>query len=682
MPIASIKLRPGLRSDLTANLNEGGWSDGNMVRWREGLPEKMGGWTKLWPFQLGTEVQALHAWLDLNGVSHLAIGAAAGLNVIGSGTLTDITPQTLTSDFTPDFTTTSGTPTVEIDDPNIADVTAYDSVYFSTPIAIGGLVLSGLYPITLVTGTTTYQITAAANAASSVSSGGAVPSFTTTSGSAIVAVTLAAHGLSVGGQITFPVATAAGGVTISGTYTVNAVASANEVSITASSLASSSTTVAMNGNNARIVYYINLGLSAGGVGYGLGTYGTGGYGIGVVPVQQSGTAITATGWTLDNWGKTIIGCPENGGIYAWDPDGGFVNAALVSTSGAPLFNAGVFVAQPAQILVAYGSTTQTASNRIGVYQDPMLVRWSDQDDYTNWTVDTVDQAGSVRLPRGSRIVSGMQGPSQALLWTDLGVWAMQYVGPPLVFGFNELATGCGLVARRARTALRGVVYWMSDRNFYSLSGSGVQVVPCPVWDRVFQDIDTTYKEKCWAWSNSLFNEVWFFYPSVMDGTGACSRFVVYNALEQVWSYGILARSIGIDQSVLGAPVAATADGLIYQHESGVDADGQPIDAWIESGDFMISDGTFCAFADQLRPDAKFGKVGDDANATLKFSLTATNDISGAVIPVGPLSFTQATKYLTFRARGHRMRVRVGSDDVGTWWRLGNLRYRGAPDGRQ
>lgn len=682
MPIASIKLRPGIRSDLTANLNEGGWSDCSMIRWREGMPEKIGGWVKYWPFQINQEIQALHAWLDLNSTGHLAVGHAAGLGVITSGTLTDITPQTLASSFALDFSTTSGSAVVTIDDPNIADVTIYDSIYFATPVAVGGLILSGVYPITLVVGTTTYEMTAPSAATSTVASGGAVPAFTTTSGSAIVSVDLPAHGLSVGGQITFPTATTVGGVTISGTYTVNAVASADVFSITVAQQASSSTTVSMNGGSAALVYYINLGPPAAGVGYGLGTYGSGTYGLGVVPSQQTGTPITTTSWTLDNWGKTILACPDGGGIYAWDPDGGFENAALVSGGNAPLFNEGIFVAQPAQILVAYGSTTQIVANRIGIYQDPMLVRWSDQDDYTNWTVDTVDQAGSVRLPRGSRIVSGMQGASQALLWTDLGVWAMQYVGQPLVFGFNELATGCGLVAKMARTALRGVVYWMSDRNFYMLAGSGVQVLPCPVWDRVFQDIDQAHVDKCWAWSNSLFNEVWFFYPSAIDNTGACSRFVIYNALEQTWSYGSLARSIGIDQSVLGAPLAATANGLIYQHETGPDADGVALPAYIESGDFMISDGTFCAFADQLRPDAKFGTVGASSVAELKFTLTATNDISGAVKTVGPLSFTATTKFLTFRARGHRMRVRVSSDDAGTWWRLGNLRYRGAPDGKQ
>lgn len=682
MAISSIMLRPGIRADITTAMNEGGYSSGNLIRWRQGLPEKIGGWEKYWPFAVGSKVRAMHAWRDLNAIDHLAVGAEARLGVITAGDFTTITPQTLDSDFTPDFTTTSGSATVAIDDPNVSNPTTDDSVYFATPVSVGGVVLAGLYPISLVTGTTTYEVTATSLATSSVANGGAVAVFDTTDGSAVVDVTLADHGLSVGSVFTVTIDVSVGGLTLAGTFAVLTVASADEFSITAASSATSTDTQSMNGGDARITYYINLGPPAAGAGYGLGTYGTGGYGTGVLASAQTGDTITATSWTLDNWGKTLLACPDGGAIYSWDPDGGFQTAAALSTSDAPLFNTGMFIAQPAQILVCYGSTTSVILGRLGLHHDPLLVRWSDQDDYSNFAIDTTNQVGSVRIPRGSEIVSGMQGPSQALLWTDIAVWSMQYVGQPLVFGFQEMATGCGLVGKFARCTLAGVVYWQSFRNFYLISGSGVQMLPCSVWDEVFQDLDSAAQSKCVAWANSMFNEVWFFYPSLRDGTGENTRFVKYNPVEQAWDYGVLGRSAAIDQSVLGEPIAATTGGIIYQHETSMDADGSAISSWIESGDFMISDGTYCAFTDHLRPDAKFMSTGATTGATLKFTLTVTNDITGVVQTIGPLSFTSATQYLTYRARGHRMRVRISSDDLGTWWRGGRSRYRGAPDGKQ
>jgi hypothetical protein len=252
----------------------------------------------------------------------------------------------------------------------------------------------------------------------------------------------------------------------------------------------------------------------------------------------------------------------------------------------------------------------------------------------------------------------------------------------LVFAFNELANGCGLIAKYARTVLRGLVYWQSQDNFYVLSGSGVTVLPCTVWDQVFQDLDPDNQHKCWAWSNSLFNEVWFYYPSLRDGTGECSRVAKYNVVERTWDTDQMARTMGIDQSVLGAPIAGTSTGLIYQHETGVDGDGSPISSYIESGDFMVAEGSYCAFIDQIRPDMTWGKVGVATSATMQITLTVTNDITGQVGVFGPYPFTQTTPYLTVRCRGHRMRVKISSNELGTWWRMGNMRYRGVPDGRQ
>jgi hypothetical protein len=757
MPIAPIKFRPGINTTFTPTLNEGGWSDSQLIRFVAGLPQKIGGWTKYWPFSIGSPVRALCDWLDFNANSRLAVGATETLGVIASGTLADITPQTLETDFVADIETTSGSSTVTITDTNIDTVTTFDSIYFRTPISVGGIILSGLHPITLVTGATSFEIDAGVNATATVSTvaitgatqanpcvvtavahgrsngdyvyiagvvgmtqlngniyevanvaadtfelvgidsgaytayssggfvyGGIVPQFEATTGSASLTVILPDHGLSVGGRITFPESTSVGGITVSGTYLVTSVpgGSSDEFTIAASSTASTTETVPMNGGEAGLLYYISLGPPAAGAGYGLGDYGEGAYGLGTATAAQTGTQITATDWTLDTWGQTLIACPENGGIYYWQPDGGFTTATLIATDKAPLFNTGVFVAQPAQILVAYGSTTQITDNVIGFYQDPLLIRWCDQDNFEDWSISTTDQVGSARIPRGSRIVGGTQGPNQALIWTDAGVWTMTYVGQPLVFTFNEIGTGCGLIAKHAVAVLQERTFWMGTNNFYTISGNGVEPVPCTVWDDVFQDLDTANQSKCWAWATSTFSEVWFFYPSLRDATGECTRYVKLGlGAVPAWDKGQLPRSAGIDQSSLDYPISATSSGLIYQHEDGNNADGSPLEAHVESGEVMIADGNETMFVDQVRPDMVYSKVGSDDEATLTITLTAYNDISGTEMSSGALSYTEDTTYLSTRVRGHRLKFRIASADLDSFWRVGLMRYRAARDGR-
>lgn len=757
MPILPIKFRPGINTTFTAALNEGGWSASNLIRWVEGLPEKVGGWTKYWPFSVASAIRQLRAWSDFNGVTHLGVGAEATLGVITSGSLKDVTPQAMTTNPAPDIRTTSASRTVEIVDPGISNVTTLDAVEFKVPVSVGGIVLSGGYPIATVTGATSYQITAASPATATVTTvaitgatnanpcvvtavahgrangdivfidnvggmtqindlqfvvagvtantfqlsginstaygvytsggsvyGGIVPQLSTTSGSSTVDVRLPDHGLAARSRITFATSTSVGGVTISGTYLVTAVSSVDAFQITASSSASSTATALVNSGAARLHYHIALGPTPAGVGYGLGGYGLGGYGLGASGTAQTGTPITATDWTLDTWGQTFLACPANGPIYAWDPNGGFETAQAITTDDAPLINTGIFVAMPAQILVAYGSSAPVSTSNVGLLQDPLLVRWSDQDDYGDWSIDTTNQVGSVRLSRGSRIVGARQASRQALLWTDVGVWSMQYMNQPLVFAFNEIGVGCGLIAKHAHAVLQDRVIWMGKDSFFMLAGAGVQPVPCPVMDDVFQDLDTTNQGKCWAWTDDGYSEVWFFYPSLRDGTGECSRYVKATIDQQpwLWDVGVMARSTGIDRTVINYPLAATTDGLIYQHESGESADGQPMSAYVESGDVMIAQSTAAMFVDQVRCDMKYRKVGGTDDADMTVTVTGINDITNAEMSSGALPYTSASTPLTPRIRGHRMRFRIASADLTSWWRLGAMRYRGAPDGRQ
>ena len=679
MPMGMLKLRPGVNVEVTESQNEAGYSVSNLIRFRNGLAEKLGGWEAYYAATVGGVPRCLSAWQDLNDNKYLGFGSTTVLGIINSNALTNLTPQILTSDFAPKFSTTINTPTITVDDLNISTVTTFDSIEFKTPISIGGLILSGIYPITLVTGTTTYTITAATNATSTVTNGGAVPSFATTSGSATVSVTLNNHGLAALDTVNFPLSTTVGGITILGTYSVTSITSANVFTITANTTASSGTTGSMNSGSAEIKYYIALGPVAAAAGYGLGGYGSGGYGTGAASNAQVGTPITTTDWSLDNWGQTFIACPEDGGIYAWTPNTGFQTAQFVS--GAPAYNAGAFVSMQTQMLICYGST---ALQSIGVDQDPLLVQWSAQGDYTDFAVSTTSQAGSRRLSQGSKIVGGMSVPGSEFIWTDLDLWSMNYLGTLAngVWGFTKIGSNCGLIGKHAATRQGSNVYWMSASNFWVTGSGQVSAIPCPVWDAVFQDLNTTYQHKCWAWSNTPFSEIWFFYPRASTSATECDAYVKLNIRENVWDYGPLNRTCGIDQSLLGMPMAATTAGLVYEHEVSPDADGQPLNAFFETGWFQISDGQDIMFVDWLLPDMRW-RTFDSSTTSASVVMTPYSAYYPGDTPQthGPFTVTESTKYVNPRIRGRLVKFRVESNDIGSWWRIGGWRNRAAPDGR-
>lgn len=682
MAFGEVRLIPGINVERTPTLLETGYAQSSLLRFKDLLAQKYGGWQKFYPFAVSGVPRELHAWEDLNQTAHLAVGSTTALAVITSGSLSTITPQTVTSDFTPNFTTTMSSPLVEIVDANIANVTVFDSVLFNTPVSVGGIILSGLYAIDVITGTTSYKITAAGNATSGVSNAGAVPLFTTTSGSASVQVTFANHGLSVGDTFVLPIATTGNGVTLSGGYTVASVADANNFNITAAQQATASSGFSMNSGNAELIYYIALGPPALGSGYGLGPYGSGGYGTGTTPSSQTGTPITATDWTSDNWGQILLACPAGGGVFQYDPVGGFTNAGIVAS--APPYNGGIFVSIAQQILICWGSTAQAG---IGVERDPMLIRWSSVGDFTDFLATQINQAGEQRIPIGSVIRGGMAVANQDLIWTDLDLWAMNYQGPPFVFGFNKIGAGAGLISSHAAQQLRGGVFWMGPSNFYNYSSSGVNVIPCPVWDFVFQNLSTTYAANVRAMPNTPFNEVGWLFPSTASANGECDCYVKFNISEPgaPWDIGpaaALPRSAWIDQTILGPPIGANPGGVIYQHETGNDADGSPLNASFTTGYFYLAQGEEFAVVDQIIPDMKWGLYGGSQSAQVQMTFNVVNYPGDTPTAYGPYTVTQATQYISVRFRGRQMSITVQSSDLGSFWRLGKVRYRYAPSGRR
>lgn len=760
MPFRTIALKPGVNVEVTPTLNSAGISVSSLIRFKNGLAQKLGGWVKFYAFAVGGIPRALHAWQDFNETDRLAVGSTTILGVIAESQLTLITPQTYQTDGQPNLSTTSGSALVTITDTNVTNPTVDDAVEFKTPVSIGGLILSGVFPIDLVLGTNQYRIVASSAATSTqanatitgitqanpavvttsgahgfssaqliyiygvagmtqvngvlftitvtgantfslgvnstaygaYTSGGtaspaAVPQFVTASGSPVVTVTLEAHGLSTGSKINFPISTTVGGVTILGTYAATTIVSVNAFTISVDTLATSSATAMMNSGQVEFLYYISLGPQPAATGYGIGTYGSGGYGTGATGSAQTGTAITATDWTLDNWGATLLACPFGGGIYEWTPDTGYQNAKLIAA--APLQNGGILIAQPAQILIAWGASTL---QEIGVDADPLTYSWSDQLDYLFWTpgvvnpaTNLISQAGSNRIPTGSKIVAGLTVAQQVLLWTDLDLWAVTYIGQPetgLIFGQNKIGGACGTVSAHAVGQLGSTVAWMGRSNFFQLSGNGVQPVPCTVWDVVFQDLDTDNLDKVRCCPNTPFNEMMWEFPSASGGTGENDTYVKWNIVENTWDYGPLSRSAWIDQSVVGMPIGATPQGVIYQHETGENADGQPLMWSFTTGYFELGEGQEFSFVDLIIPDFKYGTFDGTQGAVAQMEVLVTNFPGEAPRTFGPYQFSATSTQQNVRIRGRQMAFRVFGEDLNSFVRLGRVRIRVAPDGRR
>jgi len=692
----ALKLIPGVDVNKTPALNEAAISQSQLVRFIPdrtlgGLVQKLGGWTKFFMGQIGSTARALLAWEDTSANSYLGVGAdgvpaggGGALQIILSGGASDITPKTLTVNVAVSFSTTAGSNAVVITDTG-RNISNYDSVDIQTPISVDGLVLFGLYecynPANLTNQYTIYAVDALGNpqlAATTVTNSGITAEYSTTSGSGVVTVTLPDHGYVVEDIYPALVATTVGGITIYGGYIIESVIDVNNFTIINNNLATSTATGYENGGQAHFVYYKGVGPLPLGTGYGIGPYGIGGYGTGATPTISPGTPINAVDWTLDNWGGVLISNPLNGPIYQWTPNSGQSVAAVIPN--APTVNAGMFVAMPQRQIVAWGSTYD------GI-QDPLLIRWSDVENYNQWIALITNQAGSYRIPKGSKIVECIQGPQQGLIWTDLGLWAMQYSGPPYVYQFNELGTGCGLIGRKAAASVNGTVYWMSQSQFFMLSGSGVSPIPCPIWDVVFQDLDTSNLDRIRIAPNSRFGEISWFFPTVGNG-GENYGYVKYNFILNQWDYGFnsstnpyVSRTAWINQSVLGPPIGTALNQYIYQHETSTDADGVAMDSYFQTGYFTLSEADVKSFIDEVWPDMKWGYYGGTQGANILLTFYATDFAGQTPTAYGPFTLTQSTTYITPRFRGRLVSIKVESNDIGSFWRLGNIRYRIQADGR-
>lgn len=686
MPLSKVILRPGINVERTPLLNEGGWSSSQLVRFFQGMPQKNGGWQHLnppnaggMPIPLIGTARGAHAWADLNGNAYAAFGTEQRLQLLALGLIYDITPLRKTDNIAPAFSTTNGQKTVTVTDTSHGAAVG-DWINILIPVSVGGIVLQGVYQVQTVVDANNYTIAAATAATATVSGGGAVPSFSTTNGSPNITITLNNHGLIVNSLFGVQVATTVGGITLTAgaQYSVVAPVTTNTFVIVPGASATSTATVSENSGNAQIQYLVATGLSSATYtsGYGVGPYGEGPYGVGtgsvLTPLRQ---------WFLDNWGQDLIGNYTGSPIYVWTPPETDNNVALAINSTnyptsvePPTMVHGSFVAMPQQIFVAWGVDAFGSGTL-----DPNLIRWSDVADFTDWQATAANQAGSFRLPTGSRIVGGLQGQQFMYFWTDVDFWIGQYLGPPFVFGFQKIASGCELLSARAAAIYNSVAYWCSSEQFFMFDGQSVRVIQCPVWDKFFPLINRLQVDKVWAWVNSQFNEITWFFPSAA-GTGECDSYVRYNAVEGSWDYGTLGRTCGFDTNVYGPPIAVDTTGLIQQHEVGNDADGAPMMPSIRSAWFSIADGSFFTFIERLIPDL----IVNGGNSTVQLTVYTQNYPTDPIIQYGPFNWNPNTgpPYQIIRGRGRVASLQISSSALGVFWRLGAVRYLGQPAGRR
>lgn len=640
MPLQKLQFQPGINKETTSYSNEGGWFDCDKVRFRQGFPEKIGGWGKIGVKSFLGSCRALWPWRTLNLDDFLGVGTHLKYYIESGEGYYDVTPIRLTTsagDVT--FAATNGSSTITVSDPTHGAV-VNDFVTFSGAASLGGnitaAVLNQEYQIFEIVDSSTYKIVA--REVASIDS------------------------ITVDGQYSpTPVVadgsdTGNGGSSIVGTYQVN----------------------------------VGLDTSVTGNGWGAGAWGRSTWGSAATVDLITDTLRI---WTHDNFGEDLIINDMDGGIYYWDASAvnSLTNPAvaissLVGADLAPTIAKKVIVSDVDRHVIAFGCDPL---NNIGV-QDPLLIRFSDQESVVDWRPSTTNTAGDLRLGSGSKIVTAVETRQQILVFTDVSLHALQYIGPPFTFGINMISENITIRSPISVAAVEDTVYWMGKNEFYVYNG-GVQTLPCSVRDYVFSNFNATQAEKCFAAVNSSFSEIWWYYPSANSDNN--DRYVVYNYLQDIWYYGNLTRTAWVDRGVNENPIAAGRDGYLYNHEVGFD-DGStnpasPIVAYIESSQFDIGDGDQFSFVRRLIPDLTF-RNSTAETPTANFTVKARNfpggaylqDNSKAVEKTASVPVEQFTQDAHIRLRGRSIAIKVDSSTTGTGWRLGSPRIDVRSDGRR
>lgn len=640
MPLQKLQFQPGINKETTSYSNEGGWFDCDKVRFRQGFPEKIGGWDKIGSTSFLGSCRALWPWRTLNLDDFLGVGTQLKYYIESGEGYYDITPIRLTTSAgNVTFSATNGSSTITVSNPTHGAV-VNDFVTFSGAVGLGGnitaAVLNQEYQIFEVSDSSTYKIIAREVAST-------------------------------------------GSITVNGQYSPTpVVANASDTG---------------NGGSSVVgAYQVNVGLdtSVTGNGWGAGAWGRSTWGSAATVDLITDTLRI---WTHDNFGEDLLINDMNGGIYYWDASAvspltspAVALSSLAGADLAPTIAKKVIVSDVDRHVIAFGCDPL---DNIG-QQDPLLIRFSDQESVIDWRPSTTNTAGDLRLGSGSKIVTAIETRQQILVFTDVSLHAMQYIGPPFTFGINMISENITIRSPISAVAVDDTVYWMGKNEFYVYNG-GVQTLPCSVKDYVFSNFNSTQAEKCFGAVNSAFSEVWWYYPSANSENN--DRYVVYNYSQNIWYHGNLVRTAWVDRGVNETPIAAGRDGYLYNHEVGFD-DGStnpasPIVAYIESSQFDIGDGDQFSFVRRLIPDLTF-RNSTAETPIANFTVKARNfpggaylqDNSKAVEKTASVPVEQFTQDAHIRLRGRSIAIRVDSDETGTGWRLGSPRIDVRSDGRR
>lgn len=404
-------------------------------------------------------------------------------------------------------------------------------------------------------------------------------------------------------------------------------------------------------------------------GYGVDGYGEGGY-------SEPGTTGALTPlriWSIKPWGEDLLVSPNGRGLYLWDAtDGVFTRATLVST--APSVMDYMSIDMVSRQVVAYGTVTE-----VGSVYDPMLIRWSSSEDYTDWETLDTNTAGEFVLQDGSKITGIQSTKNETLIWTDKALISQSYIGTPDIYSFTQLGLGCGLIGRNASIDIGGIVFWMGFNGIWSYDGS-VKPIPCTLQKDIFDyngafAVDRDQADKVFCGHNSQFKEVIWLYQSVNSTSGDCDRYVIYNYAEDIWYYGTLDRSAWLDLGLLSNPIACGTDNSLYLHELGLSNNNEPFDSSLVSAAFDIGEGDEVLYVDRIVPD--FEIVGS-VDVTLSFK----NFPSSSEIEKGPYTFTSNTAYKDIRGRGRQMKLVIEAEaGRNSSWLLGKMRLRTKTNGR-
>jgi hypothetical protein len=614
MPLTQLNFQPGIDTENTPTGAEGKWVDGDKIRFRKGLPQKIGGWTKFSTDYYVGVGRALEQWFALDGSRFEALGTDRKVYAYASGTNQDITPIRSTEAL--------------------------------------------------------------------------VNAISTTSSSDIITITDTTHGAIQGDFVTLSsVSTDVGGIpaaTLDAEYEILSIANADAYTIQSSATATSSVGPTAN---CTVTYQLNIGPSEQTFGYGWGA-GTWSAGTWNTPRTSSNVVLDARLWSINNWGEDLIITQKDGGTYEWDTSGGMSSNRATAIANAPTTSTLSLVSTETRHVVCMGTETTIGDTTT---QDKMFIRWSDQENYNQWTPNVTNSAGSQRIAGGSEIRCARPAKGTILVWTDTTMQSMSFIGPPFIFGFRQLGNDCGAVGLNSAIVIDDVAYWMSDGQFFRYAGS-VQEIPCPILNHVFDDINKTQYAQVYAAQNSEFSEVtWYYCSSSSDQN---DRYVIYNYLENSWYFGTMDRSTYQDNGVELNPLAteylstsnastiSTINGLtegrslIYAQESGVDADGSALTAYIQSGDGDIADGETFSFINKVIPDFQ----NQTGNTVITLSV---KDYPNDTATVGEtLTVNNTTRFVNTRIRGRQSNIKIQNNDIGDNWRFGTLRVNIKQDGKR